>query len=474
MRPAVRVLARFLGAEETQKPKRMILMLGPPAAGKGFFIGEPPKDGPPPNYGHKLPQMLVNDKGEPLLSYDDIPEHPEHDESDNHLKAIQFDEAKKHFEVLKRAHDKGQDAFDKALADHWYETKDGERVGLDRTINFANFERIADAIDLYKKANTEFYVSMRGWHDDAKELNKVTGKPKERYKDEARHRFDESVARKTDKAGDLLIVDSAGEDIDAQDFKGQIEDAKAHGYEVTVIFLHPEEADTNLSNLARGKVQGKRMVDRSDISNWYQNNEAALREIQKANPDNFLHYRKGPPDPDPKKAAQLRAKARDTMNRLASMPDEEREAAKQEVNKVLYGAANYKLNPETSYGRRLSGLPRKPQKNVVDTVKTMNEEAAKRADTDAPMETAAPKPKPEEQPKEKPIEHEEHEKTRMNFLRDRGDEKVRNPNPESRERFPKIKIRSLPWQYQKPYYEQWQARQASLRIVARYRGSHEE
>ncbi len=64
-----------------------------------------------------------------------------------------------------------------------------------------------------------------------------------------------------------MLVDSAGEDIDAQDFKGQIDHAKANGYEVTVVFLHPEQADTELSNLARKKVAGKRMVDQEDISN---------------------------------------------------------------------------------------------------------------------------------------------------------------------------------------------------------------
>jgi hypothetical protein len=50
-----------------------------------------------------------------------------------------------------------------------------------------------------------------------------------------------------------------------------------------------------------------------------------------------------------------------------------------------------------------------------------------------------------------------------------GDKQVPNPNPESRDRYPKIKIRSLPWTYQKPFYQQWSQRTAALRVLQRYR-----
>lgn len=456
-----RVLWRFLNAKSNKK--RMVVMMGPPAAGKGFFLGDPP-----PKYGWKLPQMLVNDQGQPLLTEADIPERPEQEESDNHLRAIQHLEAEKHFDALKKAHDESKEAFKKALADHWYETKDGDRVELGKTINYDEFPEDFDGF--FKKTNKDFYVSMRGWHDDAKEKNKETGKPKERFKDEARYRFEDSVNHKIEKVEDLLLIDSAGEDIDTQDYKGQIELAKNHGYEVTVIFLHPEQADTELSNLARGKVNGKRMVDQSDISNWYEQNAQALKDIQEADPDNFVHYRKEAPDKDPKTAAEMRTKARDMMNKLASMKEEEKEKTKKEIFKILYNVSPYKLHKPTSYGRALSGLPKKPEKeSIADTVKGMNEEAEKRAKAHAvDIEKGEKKEVREEPSKAKEPTKEDDGKTRMNFLREVGDQKVPNPNPESKERFPQIKIRSLPWQYQKPYYQRWQSKQAAQRVVIRY------
>ena len=463
-----RILARYLRAKSEKK--RMIVMMGPPAAGKGFFLGEP--EGPPNDkYGWKLPQMLVDAEGKPLLTEEDIPERPAQDESDNHLRAIQFEQAMGHFEALKAAREQGEEQFASALAEHWYATKDGGRVELSGVVTFNDFPN--EFGSYFAETNKDFYVSMRGWHDDAKETNEVTGKSKERFKDEARHRFDESVSRKTDQVEDMLIVDSAGEDIDAQDYKGQIAQAKAAGYEVTVIFLHPEQADTELSNLARGKVMGKRMVDQSDISNWYERNAEALQDIQAAAPDNFCHYRKGPPDPDPAKAAEMRAKAREMMNSLQGLPDDKKNAAKKEINKILYGSASYKLNKSTSYGVALSGMGKEPEeKSIANAVSKMNDDAQKRAapaSLDAKTQQAPQKSQNEGNGAGKQPGKKDKPKTRMNFLREVGDRKVRNPNPESRDRTPQIKIRSLPWMYQKPYWEQWKQRAAARRVLRRFR-----
>lgn len=461
------VLARYLRAKSTKK--RMIVMMGPPAAGKGFFLGEPP-----PSYGWKLPKMLVNDEGQPLLTESDIPKETIQEESDNYLRAIQHEEAYLHYTRLKEDLDEGNEVrFHKDLDDLWYDTKDGNRVELKAIIKRDNFP--SDFKSFLENTNKDFYVSMRGWHDDASRINPDTGKTKERFKDRARLVFDDAVKRKSGQVDydddTMLIVDSAGEDIDAQDFKGQILSGKAGSYEVTVIFLHPEQADTELSNLARGKVQGKRMVDQADISNWYEKNAQALQDIQAAAPDNFVHYRKGPPDADPAKSAKLRAKAKALMNRLADLSEDEQSDAKKEINQALYGASPYKLHKPTSYGGALSGLPDKPaDPNIADTVATMNRDADKRAgsppkkppsEPSKSTDEAAPKPRPKSK-------GQDGDKTRRNFLREMGDRKIRNPNPESRDRFHQIKIRSLPWMYQKPIYESWQQKQATHRIVERY------
>lgn len=449
------------GAEEDEpnKPKRMVIMVGPPAAGKGFFLGEPEADVPGSKFGWKLPSSTHG-----LFKDQDIPDAPEHDESDNHLRAIQFEESKKHYNVLASAHKKGKEAFRKALSNIWYDTKDGGRTQLKSMVSYDSFPE--NHSGFFKKTNKDFYVSMRGWHDDAKKHNSVTGKPKERYKDEARHRFDDAINKKIDKDNELLIVDSAGEDIDAQDYKGQIDNAKANGYDVTVVFLHPEQADTELSNLARGKVAGKRMVDQADIDNWYKNNKAALEEIQKASPQNFLHYRKAPPDPDPKKAAEMRKQARDLMNNLPPVPakqegesdddfkarskkwKEDNKKSLDTVMHTLYKAGPYSKDPvpETSYGSTLSSetLPKKPKGNIAEAVHKMNEDADARAGKGKEEEGAG---------KSKEPAKDEGSHTQQQFLREMGDKEVPNPNPDGRK--PRIKVRSLPWEQQKRYYQKW-------------------
>ncbi len=474
-----RIVRRFLAAEGFGgKTKRMVLMIGPPAAGKGFFLGETDKDesGNAKKYktdsgeekdtraGYRLPKSTHG-----LFKDGDIPNNPEADESDNHLRAIQFDESKGHFKKLKAAHDEGKEAFDKALDDMWYQTKDGSKTSLGQAVKDINFDEFPqDHKEFFKKANKEFYVSMRGWHDDTQHVNRETGKAKERYKDQARHLFDDSIQDKTEKDNDLFIVDSAGEDIDAQDFKGQIESAKSNGYEVSVIFLHPEQADTELSNLSRGKVMGKRMVDQEDITNWYKQNEAALKEIQSASPHNFLHYRKGPPDPDPAKAAELRKKAADQMNKLSGMSDDEKKAAKKEIADTLYNKAGYDLQKETSWATTLpaSDLPKEPQTDIAEAVAKQNRDAEARADKPAAKEKDK---EDDEKSKGDGKEDDKKSKTRGDFLKEMGDREVPNPNPKARKN--QIKIRSLPWEHQKKYYKDWAAKAATtMRVAARYAG----
>jgi hypothetical protein len=498
-RLARKVFRRFSVEEAPKvKPKRMVVMIGPPAAGKGFFLGEPKADKPGTKYGWKFP-----DSTHGLFTKEDIPQNPEYDESDRHLRAIQYAKAEEHYSVLADAHKKGQAAYEKAVSDMWYETKDGKRVELGKVVSFDDFPDTPKAF--HKKAERDFYVSMRGWHDDAKTINKETGKPTERFKDEARHHFDDAINEKLEKDNELLIVDSAGEDIDAQDYEGQIATAKANGYDVTVVFLHPEQADTELSNLARGKVAGKRMVDQADIDNWYAKNQQALESIQKANPTNFLHYRKPPPDPDPAKAAAMRKEARDLMNSLPPPPIRKEDEADEDfdkrqkqwegenkgpldkITKTLYTAAPYPKEPEasTSYGQTLdrNRVPDKPQGDIAKTVAKMNSDAEERADKFPESRVKPPKAKakPEEEPKgdgkEEPPKGDGKEKkddkdgkTQQDFLRDVGDKLVPNPNPQGIKK--QIKIRSLPWADQKQYYDQWSSREAmTRRVVGRYKES---
>lgn len=67
------------------------------------------------------------------------------------------------------------------------------------------------------------------------------------------------------------------------------------------------------------------------------------------------------------------------------------------------------------------------------------------------------KPKGDKSEKEddKPKKDEGKGKSKENFLESQGDRKVPNPNPKSRDQHPQVAIKSLEWDDQKKYYDQW-------------------
>ena len=117
-------------------------------------------------------------------------------------------------------------------------------------------------------------------------------------------------------------------------------------------------------------------------------------------------------------------------------------------------------------------MPEKPTGDVPKIVQDMNADAEKRAGK-SPEAPTTPKKVEEEKPEGGKGEGKKEEKgtSRMDFLHEVGDKKVPNPNPDSRARFPQIKIRSLPWEHQKKFYQQWTQRQAATRVVRRYMDS---
>lgn len=360
LRPSILAMLRRQ-AKEYDGQKRMVIMIGPPASGKGFFLE---RGGAP---GKGLPQSTQG-----LFDESHIPEEGLGvEESDNDLRAIQFMESRAHFNLLKKAHSKGQKTFNDVLEDMWYKTKDGDIRKLSDFVTYQSFDPKS-----HKSYHTEqasaFYQSMRGWHNDADEVNPETGKIKERFKDQARKKFEQDVRDKISDGKNMLIVDSAGEDIDAQDFEGQIAAAKAAGFEVTVIALDPDKEETSLANMARGFIFGKRMVDKQDIDNYYAKYQKSLERIRKANPHNFLHYKK------PSLSGEQRKKLRKLMEEtpdgkptflkdpsskirsINDLPEQEGKKVKKGVLGVLFAKeVDYKISTETSF--TASGMPGLPE-----------------------------------------------------------------------------------------------------------------
>lgn len=336
-------------------------MIGPPASGKGFFL-ERGK-----SVGRGLPEST---KG--LFTDDQIPHQKLGvEESDNNLRAIQYEESLSHFKQLSAAHKKGKKEFQKVLNDKWYKTKDGDVRKLSSFISFDTFDPSSHASYHTNEAKS-FYVSLRGWHNDADEINPETGKIKERFKDEARKLFEKNVRRKISvDSKDMLIVDSAGEDIDSQDFEGQIAAGKAAGYEVTVIVLEPEKEESLLSNMFRGYISGKRMVDNQDIDNFYDKYKEQVEKIKKAAPHNFLAYKKKPltpseiknikslmtHTPDGKETFLLDPNSK--YRTVKDLPEDVSKKISKAVAKGLY-AHDFELDTKSSFGATMKGLRSNP------------------------------------------------------------------------------------------------------------------
>lgn len=358
--------------------KHMVILLGGPASGKGFFT-ENLKD-------HAA--KILADSDAPSVDLDkDV------DEGDGHLRNLQWEHSVQNFNDLSAAHKKGKAEFEKALDDHWYRTKDGSKKKLSDILTYDNMPATHDEYYGNKKkkikpavaAVGDFYVSMRGWHDDTAKTHTdgpLKGKPIERFKDLAREHFDRSAKRRASEASsNLHVLDSAGEDIDVQDFEGQIKHAQANGYEVTVVHLDMDPEDMTLSNLIRG-AKGDRMVDQADIDNFAKTAPKSIEHLRKASPDRFVHYKRTGSALSPEERTELKTKIKEMNDaRLKGASKEDLAGMEKAINKVLR-RPQYEIQDATTD----LGDKKKPS-----TPPAKEEAPAKQEDT-TPKKTEAPKP----------------------------------------------------------------------------------
>ena len=322
--------------------KHVVILIGGPASGKGHYTG------------------MLDQHTKSILDEDTPPKGRVVDESDDHMKNLQYEESKKHFDLLSAAHKKGKKDFDEALSDHWYTTKDGDKKKLSGVLTYDNMPKSHDeyygnkqkGVKAKVPGTSDFYISMRGWHDDATKTHSdgpLKGKSVERFKDQAREHFDRSAKRKMESGGheNVLVLDSAGEDIDVQDFGDQIKHAQSQGYEVTVVHLDMDPEDMTLSNKLRG-AKGDRMVDQADIDNFAKTAPKSIEKLRKAIPDRFVHYKRSGSalSPEERKATEKKI---DAMNkaRLGGASKEDLSTMEGEINTILR-RPKYEVQKETT------------------------------------------------------------------------------------------------------------------------------
>lgn len=140
-----------------------------------------------------------------------------------------------------------------------------------------------DAFDeFYDATNADFWKSMRGWKKDG-------GHGIERFKDAARKEFEKDIKEKPDSiksllGGNIIVVDSPGEDVAKQPYVGECEEAEKAGFVTNIINLDPRLGGNmvslmRLSNFTRNVDEGDRMVDDSDITGYASNVGDAIHDI---------------------------------------------------------------------------------------------------------------------------------------------------------------------------------------------------
>jgi hypothetical protein len=140
-----------------------------------------------------------------------------------------------------------------------------------------------DAFDeFYDATMPDFWNSMRGWKKDG-------AHGIERFKDAARKEFEKDIKEKPDTiksllGGNIIVVDSPGEDVAKQPYVGECEAAEKAGFVTNIINLDPKLGGSmislmRLSNFTRNVDEGDRMVDDSDITGYASNVEEAIHDI---------------------------------------------------------------------------------------------------------------------------------------------------------------------------------------------------
>jgi hypothetical protein len=140
-----------------------------------------------------------------------------------------------------------------------------------------------DAFDeFYDATDAQFWKSMRGWKNDG-------AHGIERFKDAARKEFEKEIKEQPGNhklfGGNIIVVDSPGEDVAKQPYVGECEEAEKAGFVTNIINLDPRLGGDmvnlmRLSNFTRNIDEGDRMVDDRDITGYADNIDDAIGSIQ--------------------------------------------------------------------------------------------------------------------------------------------------------------------------------------------------
>ena len=228
--------------------QQMVIVVGAPASGKGYFVAT------------TLGKFLKGDQAGLTKSFPRLTFGAKNLESDNSLRKEQFEAAKMDFKRLLRCNDKAQ--FDEKIKGKEFQyTADGKTVKLSSVLTWEEFDKRRSKFqDYFKKKGdpvNQYYASLRGNDSqDGEQLKKA-----------ARASFEDSVKYAIQKSGDLIVIDTAGEDIGSTPFEKFFKQAKDEGFTVSLVELNIPLEMSIRRNAKRG--EGGRSVPDSQIKSAY-------------------------------------------------------------------------------------------------------------------------------------------------------------------------------------------------------------
>lgn len=136
--------------------------------------------------------------------------------------------------------------------------------------------------EFYEATKAPFWKSMRGWKKDG-------AYGIERFKEASRKEFEKIIKEKPGTnsslfGGNIIVVDSPGEDVAKQPYVAECIEAEKAGYVTNIINLDPKLGGDmvslmRISNLNRNVSNGDRMVDDSDITGYSENVGDAIASL---------------------------------------------------------------------------------------------------------------------------------------------------------------------------------------------------
>lgn len=250
--------------------KQMIILVGSPASGKSYFVqhsfGKWAKGA---TLGKSFPGVLGLHTTATL-------------ESDNSLRRMQYKAAQEDYGALKKAKD--EDSFNKIIQDKKfsYQTDHGVEK-LSGIVTWEAFQEFRSFGAYYGRKGhpvNKYYVSMRG-----------RGKGKdEGLKEMARKFFFDQTSVAIKRHANVILIDSAGEDINKTPFEKFLKLAEKEGYSPSLVQLH---IPLSLS-IARNNLRGKkgRAVPEAQIKSAFNAMDAVVGRLRKdPRLDRFVKYK---------------------------------------------------------------------------------------------------------------------------------------------------------------------------------------